>query len=153
MGDTYALKRLTSAPPVSLTLLSGTLINYQTVEYASLAYMAPKLKKLTLVAVTQFLKDRIEYVFNIDQMNTVRAAQLAAVAGNADQQSDFIIEAILKSCIDNDLLRAICKSELKVSAADVTEDQLHSYQNDFSKDPRLTLAGLRISTLRRSSPT
>jgi len=46
--------------------LSGTLINYQTMEYASLEYMASKLKKLTLVAVTQFLKDRIEYVINID---------------------------------------------------------------------------------------
>ena len=71
-------------------LLSGTLINYQRMEYAGLAYMAPKLKKLTLVAVTQFLKDRIEYVFNIDQENAVRAAQLAAAARNFDQQPDFL---------------------------------------------------------------
>jgi hypothetical protein len=66
-------------------LLSGILINRQTMEYASLANMAPKLKKLSLVAVTQFLKDRIEYVFNVDQVNAVRVAQLAAVAGNMDQ--------------------------------------------------------------------
>ena len=101
-------------------------MNDQTIKYASLAYMAPKLKKLTPVAVTQFLKDRIEYVFNIDQMNTVRAAQLAAVAGNVDQQSDFIIKTALKSCIDNDLLRVICKFELKVSAAEVTDKPLQS---------------------------
>jgi len=37
-------------------LLCGRLINYQTMEHASLAYMALKLKKLTIVAVTQFLK-------------------------------------------------------------------------------------------------
>jgi len=50
-------------------LLFGTLMNDQTIKYASLAYMAPKLKKLTPVAVTQFLKDRIEYIFNIDQVH------------------------------------------------------------------------------------
>jgi hypothetical protein len=30
--------------------------------------MVPKMKKLTLAVVTQFLKDRIEYVFNINQV-------------------------------------------------------------------------------------
>ena len=44
--------------------------------------MAPKMKKLTLVAV-------------------------AAVAGNVDQESDFIIKATIKSCIHNDLLTVI----------------------------------------------
>jgi hypothetical protein len=76
--------------------------------------MASKLKKFTPLAVTQFFKHQIEYGFNIDQVNAVRAAQLAAVAGNVNQQSDFIIQATLKSCIDNDLLRVICKFELKV---------------------------------------
>ena len=102
-------------------------------EYASVAYMTPKLKKLTRVAVTQFLKDRIEYVFNIDQVSAVRAAQLAPAAGNVDQQSDFIIKATLKSCIDNDLLRVISKFKMKVSAAEVTDEQLETYLNDFLK--------------------
>ena len=114
-------------------LLSGTVINYQTMSYASLAYMAPKLKKLTLVAVTQFLKDRIECVFNIDQMNAVRAAQLAAGAGNVDHQPYFIIKATLKSCMDNELLKVTCKFELEVSAADVADEQLDSYLNEFLK--------------------
>jgi hypothetical protein len=43
----------------------------------------------------------------------------------------FIIKATLKSCIDNDLLKVTCKFELKVSAADVTDEQLESYLNDF----------------------
>jgi hypothetical protein len=73
--------------------------------------MASKLKKFTLLAVTQFFKHQIEYGFDI---NAVQAAQLAAVAGNVDQQSDFIIQATLKYCIDNDLLRVFCKFELKV---------------------------------------
>jgi len=42
-------------------------------------------------------------------VNAVRAAQLAAAAGNVDQYSDFIFKAKLKYCIDNDLLRVICK--------------------------------------------
>jgi hypothetical protein len=109
------------------------MINYQTMEYASLAYMVPKVKKLTLVAVTQLLKDRIEYVFNIDQVNAVRAAQLAAAAWNVDQQPDFIIKATRKSCIENDLLRVICKFELKVSVAEFTNEHLESYLKDFLK--------------------
>ena len=92
--------------------------------------MAPKLKKLTLVAVTQFLKYGIEYIFNIDQVNAVRAVQLAV---NVDQQSDVIIKATLKSCMDNDLLRVMCKFELKVSVSEVTDEQLESYLNDFLK--------------------
>jgi hypothetical protein len=98
--------------------------------------LAPNLKKLTLVDVTQFLKDRIEYVLNINQVNAVRAAQFAAVAGNVDQQSNFIIKVTLKSCIDNDLLGVICKFELKVSAADSylnVDEHLDSYLNDFLK--------------------
>ena len=51
-------------------LLSRTLINLKK-EYSSLEYIAPRLKKLTLVAVAHFLKDRIEHVFNINQMNAV----------------------------------------------------------------------------------
>ena len=64
-------------------------------------------------------------------MNAVRAAQLAAGAGNVDHQPYFIIKATLKSCMDNDLLRVICKFELKVSVSEVTEEQLESYRNDF----------------------
>ena len=37
------------------------------------------------------------------------------------------------SCINNDLLRVICKLELKVSATEVTDEQLGSYLNDFLK--------------------
>ena len=92
--------------------------------------MAPKLKKLTLVAVTQFLKYGIEYIFNIDQVNAVRAVQLAV---NVDQQSDVIIKATLKSCMDNELLKVTCKFELEVSAADVADEQLDSYLNEFLK--------------------
>jgi hypothetical protein len=50
-----------------------------------------------------------------------------------DQQPDFIIKATLKTCIDNDLLRVICKFELKVSASGVTDEQLESYLNEFLK--------------------
>ena len=50
----------------------------------------------------------------------MQAAQLAAAAGNVDQQPDFIIKATLKSCIDNEILRVICKFKLKVSAAALT---------------------------------
>ena len=39
----------------------------------------------------------------------------------------------LMSCINNDLLRVICKLELKVSATEVTDEQLGSYLNDFLK--------------------
>jgi hypothetical protein len=100
-------------------------------EYASLAYNAPKLKKLTLVALTQFLKDRIEYLFNIDQVNAVRVAQLAA--GNVDQQRDLTIQATLKSCIENDFLRVVCKFELKVSVGEIMDKHLESYVHDFFK--------------------
>jgi len=112
-------------------LLSGILINYQTMEYATYAYMAPKLKKFTLVAVTQFLQDRIEYVFIFDHVNAVWTAQVAAGEGNVYRQPDFSIKVTLKFCIDNDLLRVICKFELKVSVAEVTDEQLESYLNDF----------------------
>ena len=101
--------------------------------YASLAYMAPKLKKLTVVVMIQFLKYRIEFVFNIDQVNAVRAAELGAAAGNVDKQP-------LKISIDNDLLKVICKFKLNVSAADVTDEQLESYLNDFLKGSWTNLA-------------
>jgi hypothetical protein len=95
--------------------------------------MAPKLKKLTLMAVTEFLKDRIEYVFNIVQLIAVLAPQLGAAAGNVDQQPDLIIKATLKPCIENDLLRFISKFEFKGSAPEDTDDPLQVYLNDFVK--------------------
>ena len=82
-------------------------------------------------AVTRFLKYRFEYVFSIDLVNAVWTAKLAPVAGNVDRESDFVIKATPKSCIDNDLLRVTCKFDLKVAAGDVTDEQLDSYLNDF----------------------
>ena len=46
---------------------------------------------------------------------------------------DFIMKARLESCMDNDLLTVICKLELKVFAARVTDGDLESYLNHFLK--------------------
>jgi hypothetical protein len=79
--------------------------------YAGLAVEAPFLKDITLAAMTEFLKKRTHYLFNIGKVDE-----------SLDDYSKIIPTSLVPS-VDNDLLDTICMTELEI-AADELEDQV-----------------------------
>jgi hypothetical protein len=79
--------------------------------YAGLAVEAPFLKNIALAAISEFLKKRTDYLFNIGKVNK-----------SLDDDSKIIPTSLVAS-VDNDLLATICATELKI-ATDELEDQV-----------------------------
>jgi inorganic pyrophosphatase len=79
--------------------------------YAGLAVEAPFLKDITLAAITEFLKKRTDYLFNIGEVNE-----------SLDDDSKIIPTSLVAS-VDNDPLATICTTELEI-APDELEDQV-----------------------------
>jgi hypothetical protein len=71
---------------------------------AGLAVEAPFLKDITLAAITEFLKKRTDYLFNIGK-----------VKESLDDDSKINSTSLVAS-VDNDLLATICTTELEISA-------------------------------------
>ena len=87
--------------------------------YAGLAVEAPFLKDITLAAITEFLKKRTDYLFNLGKVNEL--------CGDDSE----IIPASLVASVDSDLLAAIGTTEMEI-AADKREDQvLQQYLEGF----------------------
>jgi len=87
--------------------------------YAGLAVQAPFLKDITLAAITEFLKKRTDYLFNVGK-----------VKESLDDDSKIIPTSLVAS-VDNDLLATICTTEVE-STADELEDQvLQHYLEGF----------------------
>ena len=63
--------------------------------YAGLGVEAPFLKDITLAAITEFLKKRTDYLFNIGKVNE-----------SLDDDSKIIPTSVVSS-VDNDLLATI----------------------------------------------
>ena len=84
--------------------------------YAGLAVEAPFLKDFTLAAITEFLKKRSDYLFNIGK-----------VKESLDDDSKIIPTSLVAS-VDNDLLANICTTEMEI-AADELKDQVLQYWN------------------------
>ena len=95
-------------------------------EFTSLSYKAPKLTDIRLEDVNRFLKERIEYEYNVDSINARNEEALG------DDYNE-IQKVTLVASIDNDLLIAITTNELKIPASEVTDELLNKYLNDFLK--------------------
>ena len=94
--------------------------------YAGWAVEAPFLKDITLAAITEFLQERTDYLFNIGN-----------VKESLDDDSKIIPTSLVAS-VDNDLLATISTTELEI-AADEREDQvlqqyLEGFLASFSRD-------------------
>jgi hypothetical protein len=79
--------------------------------YAGLAVEASFLRDITSAAITEFLKKRADYLFNIGKVNE-----------SLDDDSKIIPTSLVAS-VDNDILATICTTELEI-AADELEDQV-----------------------------
>jgi hypothetical protein len=79
--------------------------------YAGWAVEAPFLSDITFTAITEFLKKRTDYLFNIAKVNE-----------SLDDDSK-IVPTCLVTSVDNDLLATMCVTELEITA-DEQEDQV-----------------------------
>ena len=79
--------------------------------YAGLAVEAPFLKNIALAAISEFLKKRTDYLFNIGKVNE-----------SLDDDSKMVPTSLVAS-VDNDLLATIRTTGLEI-AADELEDQV-----------------------------
>jgi hypothetical protein len=68
--------------------------------YAGLVVEASLLKDITLAPITEFLKKRTDYLFNIGKVNE-----------SLDDDSKIIPTSLVAS-VDNELLATICTTEL-----------------------------------------
>jgi hypothetical protein len=77
--------------------------------YAGLAVKAPFLKDIAFAAITEFLKKRTGYLFNIGKVNE-----------SLDDDSKIIPTSLVAS-VDNDLLATICTTELMIAADELKD--------------------------------
>jgi hypothetical protein len=84
-----------------------------------LAVEAPFLKDITLAAITEFLKKRSDYLFNIGKENE-----------SLDDDSK-INPTTLVASVDNDLLATISATELEVAADELEDQVLQQYLEWF----------------------
>jgi hypothetical protein len=87
--------------------------------YAGLAVEAPFLKDITLAAITEFLKKRTDYLFNIGKVNE-----------SLDDDSKIIRTSLVAS-VDNDLLAIICTTELEIAADELEDQVVQQYLEGF----------------------
>jgi len=88
-------------------------------KYAGLAVEAPFLKDITLAAITESLKKRTDYLFNIGKVNE-----------SLDDDSNIIPTSLVAS-VDKDLLATICTTELEIAADEVEDQVLQQYLEGF----------------------
>jgi len=107
--------------------------------YTCLAVEAPFLKDITWAAITEFLKKRTDYLFNIGKVNE-----------SLDDDSKIIPTSLVAS-VDNDLLATICTTELEIAANELEDQVYNSIWRGFLQALRESSAGRWRSILRRSS--
>jgi len=87
--------------------------------YAGLAVEAPFLKDVILAAITEFLKKRTDYLFNIGKVNESLV------------DDSKIIPTSLVASVNNDLLATICTTELEIAADELEDQVLQQYLEGF----------------------
>jgi len=87
--------------------------------YAGLAVEAPLLKDIALAAITEFLKKKTDYLFNIGKVNE-----------SLDNDSKIIPTSLVTS-VENDLLATICTTELEIAPDELEDQVLHKYLEGF----------------------
>ena len=74
---------------------------------------------ITLAAITEFLKKRTDYLFNIGKVNE-----------SLDDDSKIIPTSVVSS-VDNDLVAIIWTTELEITADELEDQDLHQYLEEF----------------------
>jgi hypothetical protein len=87
--------------------------------YAGLAVEAPFLKDITLSEISEFLKKRTDFLFNIGRIKE-----------SLDDDSKIIPTSIVAS-VDNDLLATFCTTELEIAADELEDQVLQQYLEGF----------------------
>jgi hypothetical protein len=86
---------------------------------AGLAVEAPFLGDITLAAITEFLKKRTDYLYNIGKVNE-----------SLDDESKTIPTSLVAS-VENDVLATICTTELEIAADELEDQVLQQYLEGF----------------------
>jgi len=84
-----------------------------------LAVEAPFVTDITLAAITEFLKKRTDYLFNIGR-----------VKESLDDDSKIIPTPLVAS-VDNDLLATLCTTELEIAADELDIQVLQQHLKGF----------------------